>query len=156
MNQNLFINTTSLLAHWQGHRALSRKIFLAFPDESLHSFSVGGMRPYSQLFLEMIKMSAPSIKGFATGEWENLNFNETYSKDELLWMWDQATLDINHWWNQIKPEKFQEVDKAFGQWEGKVYDLILYLIDNEIHHRGQGYVYLRALGIEPPFFWDRG
>jgi uncharacterized damage-inducible protein DinB len=28
-------------------------------------------------------------------------------------------------------------------------------IDNEIHHRGQGYVYLRALGIEPPGFYDR-
>jgi uncharacterized damage-inducible protein DinB len=27
---------------------------------------------------------------------------------------------------------------------------------NEIHHRGQGYVYLRALGIEPPRFYERG
>jgi uncharacterized damage-inducible protein DinB len=36
-----------------------------------------------------------------------------------------------------------------------VYDLFFYLIDNEIHHRGQGYVYLRALDIEPPFFPDR-
>jgi uncharacterized damage-inducible protein DinB len=34
-------------------------------------------------------------------------------------------------------------------------DLILYVIDNEIHHRGQGYVYLRALGIDPPPFYDR-
>ncbi|MGZ5248500.1 MAG: DinB family protein [Flavitalea sp.] len=32
---------------------------------------------------------------------------------------------------------------------------MFYFIDNEIHHRGQGYVYLRSLGIEPPFFWDR-
>jgi uncharacterized damage-inducible protein DinB len=24
-----------------------------------------------------------------------------------------------------------------------------------VHHRGQGYVYLRALGIEPPPFWER-
>ncbi len=156
MNQNLFIDTSSLLHHWHGHRSLSRKVFLAFPEESLHHFSVGGMRPYSQLFLEMIKMAAPTIKGFATGEWDTLNFNETYTREELLNMWDQATVDINHWWNQISPDKFQQVDKAFGQWEGKVYDLILYLIDNEIHHRGQGYAYLRALGIEPPFFWDRG
>jgi uncharacterized damage-inducible protein DinB len=34
-------------------------------------------------------------------------------------------------------------------------DLILYVIDNEIHHRGQGYVSLRVLGIEPPAFYDR-
>jgi len=43
----------------------------------------------------------------------------------------------------------------FGQYEGKVHDLVLYAIDNEIHHRGQGYVYLRALGIEPPPFYER-
>jgi uncharacterized damage-inducible protein DinB len=36
-----------------------------------------------------------------------------------------------------------------------LHDLLLYCIDNEIHHRGQGYVYLRALGIEPPPFWER-
>jgi hypothetical protein len=30
-----------------------------------------------------------------------------------------------------------------------------YWIDNEIHHRGQGYVYLRALGVEPPPFYER-
>jgi uncharacterized damage-inducible protein DinB len=28
-------------------------------------------------------------------------------------------------------------------------------IDNEVHHRGQGYVYLRALGVEPSPFWER-
>jgi hypothetical protein len=27
--------------------------------------------------------------------------------------------------------------------------------DNEIHYRGQGYVYRRALGMEPPPFWER-
>ena len=44
---------------------------------------------------------------------------------------------------------------AFGQYPGTTHDLILYVIDNEIHHRAQGYVYLRALGIEPPPFYDR-
>jgi uncharacterized damage-inducible protein DinB len=37
-----------------------------------------------------------------------------------------------------------------------IYDLLLYIVDNEIHHRGQGYVYLRELGIEPPPFYERG
>ncbi|MGO3807708.1 MAG: DinB family protein [Sphingobacterium sp.] len=31
----------------------------------------------------------------------------------------------------------------------------MYFVDNEIHHRGQGFVYLRSLGIEPPHFWER-
>jgi uncharacterized damage-inducible protein DinB len=37
-----------------------------------------------------------------------------------------------------------------------VHSLVMYVIDNEVHHRGQGYVYLRALGIEPPPFYERG
>ena len=58
-------------------------------------------------------------------------------------------------WNQIPPARFQETITAFGQYTGVLHDLILYVIDNEIHHRGQGYVYLRALGIEPPPFYER-
>jgi uncharacterized damage-inducible protein DinB len=26
--------------------------------------------------------------------------------------------------------------------------------DEHIHHRGQLYVYLRSMGIEPPFIWS--
>ena len=35
------------------------------------------------------------------------------------------------------------------------YDWLVYCIENEIHHRGQGYVYLRQLGVDPPHFWER-
>ena len=45
--------------------------------------------------------------------------------------------------------------QKFGAYEGKTYDLLMYVVDNEIHHRGQGYVYLRTLGIEPPPFYER-
>jgi len=53
---------------------------------------------------------------------------------------------------QNKPELLKQWDRVT---EGPVYASLLYWIDNEIHHRGQGYVYLRSLGIEPPPFWDR-
>ena len=80
---------------------------------------------------------------------------EAKTKADLLQLWDAATNEINVLWPTIPPQRFQEVDKAFGQWEMPIYGLLLYVIDNEIHHRGQGYVYLRALGIEPPPFYDR-
>ena len=50
---------------------------------------------------------------------------------------------------------FAETLTAFGQYTGVLHDMVLYVVDNEIHHRGQGYVYLRSLGIEPPAFYDR-
>ena len=55
----------------------------------------------------------------------------------------------------IPVSRFSETMKAFGQWEMKGFQLLFYVLENEVHHRGQGYVYLRSLGIEPPAFYDR-
>jgi hypothetical protein len=55
----------------------------------------------------------------------------------------------------ILARRFSEAGSAFGPWETPGLNAILYAIDNEIHHRGQGYVYLRAPGLEPPPFWKR-
>lgn len=151
-----------MLEHWQGHRKLTRRVIEAFPDEKLFSHSIGGMRPFSELAMEMITIAAPGVKGLATGEWNQLGDFETDSlpsspktKEELLQLWDWTTEQINHWWPRIPEGRFQQEDVAFGQYEGKVWWHLFYFIDNEIHHRGQGYVYLRSLGIEPPYFWER-
>jgi uncharacterized damage-inducible protein DinB len=34
------------------------------------------------------------------------------------------------------------------------HEMILYGIDDEIHHRGRGYIYSRALRVEPPALRD--
>jgi uncharacterized damage-inducible protein DinB len=95
-------------------------------------------------------------RGLAEGTWETSWDRPRLSKAELLAQWDRDTDEINELWRSIPAERFLERTTAFGQFEGVVHDLMLYVIDNEIHHRGQGYVYLRALGIEPPAFWERG
>ena len=153
----------ALLEHWQGHRRLTRRMIEAFPDDQLFRFSIGGMRPFSAMALEMISMAGAGIQGLATREWTMVKDLDHHSKapapatrQELLSRWDEVTSQIDLLWPRIPPSRFQEIDKAFGEWEGPVYGLFLYWIDNEIHHRGQGYVYLRSLGIEPPAFYDRG
>jgi uncharacterized damage-inducible protein DinB len=73
----------------------------------------------------------------------------------VLRLWDESTEQLAVLWPQIPPQRFQETLTAFGQYTDVLHELILYVIDNEIHHRGQGYVYLRALGIAPPPFYDR-
>lgn len=155
------ITPTELLDHWQGHRRLTRRVIEAFPEEEFFHFSIGGMRPFSELAMEMIGMAAPGIRGALTGEWKavgELDLNSKTSapqtREEVLRLWDQVTEQIDTLWPQIPPHRFQEVDIAFGLYEGPVYWTILYFIDNEIHHRGQGYVYLRSLGVEPPPFWN--
>ena len=103
---------------------------------------------------EMLGMTIPIARGVATGKWTNEERKPT-TKAELLKQWDADTKELDRIWKTIPPHRFQEEDTAFGQWKGTGIWMILYGIDNEVHHRGQGYVYLRSLGIEPPAFYDR-
>ena len=145
----------ALLQHWQGHRRLTRRVIEAFPEDRLFSFSIGSMRPFGAMALEMVSMAEPMVRGIVTGAWDQTLSREPRPKDEILRLWDESTVRIDRLWPQIPAERFQETMTAFGQYPGRVHDLLLYVIDNEIHHRGQGYVYLRALGIEPPPFYER-
>ena len=149
------ISRAALLEHWQGHRRLTRRVIEAFPEDKLFTFTIGGMRPFGALAMELVTMGAPYVRGVVTGKWEQSWDREPRPKAELLKIWDAATEEINRLWPQIPDERFEETIKAFGQWEGRMILTLLYVIDNEIHHRGQGTVYLRALGIEPPPFYER-
>ncbi|HYG40584.1 MAG TPA: DinB family protein [Cytophagales bacterium] len=153
----LVITPENLLNHWQGHRKLTRRVIEAFPEDKLFNYSVGGMRTFAELALEMINMAGPGVRGVATGTWKEFEADspKPKTKEELLKAWDNTTAEIDSYWPQIPAGRFQEMDVAFGQYEGPVYWTLFYFIDNEIHHRGQGYVYLRSLGIAPPPFWER-
>jgi uncharacterized damage-inducible protein DinB len=151
-----FITPQALLDHWQGHRRLTRRVIDAFPEDKLFTFSLGSMRPFGAMALEMLAIALPMVRGIADDEWDTEFKRDERPKSEILRLWDESTDQMNATWPTIPRQRFQETTKAFGQYEGKVHDLVLYAIDNEIHHRGEGYVYLRALGIEPPPFYERG
>jgi uncharacterized damage-inducible protein DinB len=151
------ITSEDLLKHWQGHRALTRRLIEIFPEKDFFEFSIGGMRPFAKLVDELLAIAVPGLKGIVIKQTEA--FSE--GKDNLIFKaqylekWDEATEEINKYWEQLSVEDFSETFNLFGQYEFPVIQNILYFIDNEVHHRGQAYVYLRALNIEPPFFWER-
>ena len=155
-SKSTVLTPAELLTHWQGHRALTRKTLEAFPDDKLYSYRVGGMRTFGELGNEFLGMALPTVRGITTGEWAKFEFAKPTNKQELLAEWDEQTAALNSEFPGIPAERFGETMKAFGQWEMLGFQLLLYVIENEVHHRGQGYVYLRALGIEPPAFYDRG
>lgn len=149
------ITPEQLLGHLQGHRRVTRRVIEAFPEDQLFSFSIGGMRTFGELARELLAMDSPMLAEIVGAESHGYNPPEVSSKEELLRLWDEHTAEIDRLWPQLSPERFQETATVAGQYTSQVWDLLWYGIDNEIHHRGQGYVYLRALGIEPPPFYDR-
>jgi uncharacterized damage-inducible protein DinB len=156
MKTSEIITKAELLKHWQGHRSLTRRVIDAFPEKDLFEFSIGGMRPFSLLAQELISIAGPGLQGIVNRVeepyQESVNLK---TKQEILDQWDKTTQAVDQYFNQIKEEDFHDSFNLFGQYTSPVYENILYFIDNEIHHRGQGYVYLRALNIEPPHFWER-
>lgn len=156
-NTPAVLSKEQLLRHWLGHRFVTRRVIEAFPEKEFFEFSIGGMRPFAALASELLSIAGPALRSIISREItpyveETFVFN---TKQEYLQKWDDETNEIITLWPQIKEQDFEETFKLFGQYEFPIYQNILYFIDNEIHHRGQGYVYLRALGIEPPFFWER-
>lgn len=145
-----------LLSHWQGHRRLTRRVIEAFPDDGLFSFSIGGMRPFGQLAWEMYGVAAYTLEGLTGGDWKNTRWQPQASehKADLLAAWDELTRQLGEQLPAVSPALYPEVrEMAWGSMP--VWVAVLYAVDNEIHHRGQGYVYLRALGVEPPAFYER-
>ena len=156
------ITPEELKEHWQGHRRLTRRMIEAFPEKELFEYSVGGMRPFAQLARELMGLAGMGMRGIITGKWDTvpeLDYHKDKpgprTKQELLHIWDKVTVQIDEQWPQLTSGRFRENIKAFGLYEGTVWGSIFYWIDNENHHRGQGYVYLRSLNITPPAFWER-
>lgn len=148
----------AFLAHWLGHRRLTRRVIEAFPEDQLFTYSVGGMRPFGVMALELVEIAGAMARGVATDEWIKMEGHDraaTIPKSEVLRLHDESTATVEEWYPRIPEGRFNETLTAFGLYPGKVHDLMLYAIDNEIHHRAQGYVYLRSLGIAPPAFYER-
>lgn len=149
------VTPAEFLTHWQGHRRLTRKMFEAFPEGKLFTYSLGGMRTFGEMGNEFLGMALPTVRGMTTLTWEQFEFAKPTNKQELLAEWDAQTAKLDEEFPRIPVGRFSETMKAFGQWEMKGFQLLFYVLENEVHHRGQGYVYLRSLGIEPPAFYDR-
>jgi uncharacterized damage-inducible protein DinB len=151
----LVITPAQFLSHWQGHRRLTRRVIDAFPADQLFTYSVGGMRSFGAIANELLGMVVPTVNGVITNEWSAYAEGAATTKAEVLAQWDESTVQLDTLFPAIPASRFQETMTAFGQWTMPGHDLLLYVVDNEIHHRAQGYVYLRALGIQPPQFWER-
>ncbi|WP_216319362.1 DinB family protein [Deinococcus aestuarii] len=146
-----------LLADWQGHRRLTRRVIEAFPDDQLFTFTAAPpMRSFGELAWEMHGVAAYTLDGLVTDDWREPDWSARppQEKAALLAEWDDLTARLDVELPTVPPSRYGE-DKALFWGTMSALVTALYAIDNEIHHRGQGYVYLRALGIEPPPFYER-
>ncbi len=154
---NSLLTHATLLEYWEDHRRVTRRTIEAFPDDQLFGFQPAPpMRSFGEMMLEVINIVEPNLRGWVTGEWKgDEKYTDLNSKQTLLNAWDQVSALLHEEWGKISEERLLEVEPGYlyGGPPQPHIDRVLYLIDNEIHHRAQGFVYLRLLGLEPPLFY---
>lgn len=150
-----FITSDSILNHWQNHRKLTRQVIEAFPEIKLFKYAMNGMRPFALMAIEMICTADSGVQYLfqdiplsEPARHSGMAFAKT--KEEILNLWDDVTYKIDVLWPLIPQQRFREVTAIPGSCAKTASEVILSWIDNEIHHRAHGYLYLRALKIELP------
>ncbi len=146
---------------WEENRWLTDKITKSFVDAgALDKTPVPGMRSFRQLLLEIWGIEQVYAKGLATEEW-NFAFApvsyQTCDVDELLAFGQRVREQTRSLWSAVTQDALTKPRPTPfpGHPEGNAIAWLTYALENEIHHRAQGYVYLRLLGVEPPAFYVR-
>ena len=159
MNKHVkgILTADAFRTNWQGHRHLTRRIIEAFPVDQLFTFTAASpMRPFGELAWECLDVAEYTLNGLVTDAWPTPDMGGQNPQDKraLLAAWDALTERIDAELPTVPVHRYAE-EKALFWGTMTAFTAVIYAVDNEIHHRGQGYVYLRALGIEPPAFYDR-
>jgi uncharacterized damage-inducible protein DinB len=141
--------------HWQGHRRLTIRTIEAFPEDKLFSYKVEPMRTFGEIANEIIRVETYTLDGIVSENWAWEQGETMTSKDALLASFAQRENSAKELWSELTLERVNAVEKDAMELTWSNRDRLLYMLDNEIHHRAQGYVYLRSLGIEPPAFYER-
>ncbi len=151
------LTRTALIEHWLGHRRLTRRTVEAFPEEDLYAHHAPGMRSFAEMVAELTTWTTPTIRGAIdrTWRWPAGTRRPAATKSALLEAFDEDTAELARLLESVPEARFAELDEPVPGRREAVIASLLYALDNEIHHRAQGFVYLRELGVDPPEFDQR-
>jgi uncharacterized damage-inducible protein DinB len=142
--------------HFAGHRELTLKLVDAFPEEALSSHHAPEMRTFLDILKEIYQVEVYTMHGILSKEWFYADIQVPFStKTEIMAAFDALNTQTAAQWASITAERLNSVEKCLWMESASNTVRLMYMLDNEIHHRAQGYVYLRELGVTPPSFYER-
>ena len=153
------LDPAGLLEILEGNRRLTLRVIEAFPEEALfHYKPVEVLRPFGEMVKEILDIEYDYMRGIALGEWSFSHICDgVKTKADLLSTCHRVRERTRELWPRLTVERLLTVepDPFWGGPPQSHFERLVYALENEIHHRGQAYIYLRELGIEPPAFYER-
>lgn len=154
----MFLTKEDFIEMLEGNRRLTIRAIEAFPEEQLFHFKPDEhLRSFADMIKEIMNMEQGYVQGIALDRWEYKDvFEGCSSKEELISKSHEVRDNTRKLLNEMDEKRLNMVmkDEFFGP-EMSHFARLQYALENEIHHRGQGFTYLRILGIEPPEFYVR-
>ena len=155
------MNKDSLRGLMEGlrlHVGVSLRTVAAIPQSKLDANPVSNMRTPKELALHAFTYMRGVPKGILKGRLTAEDCAEPVDRIQNV---DQLVAWCTESWNSMQEDFEKITDAQLGKmidtYWGKPFPghfLIPIVYDEHLHHRGQLYAYLRALGAEPPFLWS--
>lgn len=144
-----------LLEHLDRNRAVTLEVLRLIPEGMINWRPSDGLRSFGQHLVHVAKTEEFYIHGLFEGSWNSYNVVEggRPGRDVIRKRLRESR------WSTLK--KLREANKRDlwtvpsvpnlpVQWP--VISWLWYLVEHEVHHKAQIFIYLREIGIEPPFF----
>jgi len=145
------VDKKNLMRYWRNVRRLTIKLLDEFPPDKFDFRPTAEVMTVSQLFRHILEVELYIRRGFIEGTWAKAAdpaasfFEKDMLRDKLKYE-HRRTLEML---SGVPDGKFMAVSSTpFGEITGEI--LIQVAIDEEIHHRGNLYTYLRCIGRTPP------
>lgn len=139
---------------------ITLRVVEALPADKLDTHPIPNMRTPKELVTHM----AETMRGVATGviQGKIANYEEhEAAKVSALRTRDELVASLKDAWNEADKairsmSESQATASVETPWDFSPpgWLCVQIVFDEHLHHRGQLYTYLRALGAEPPFMWD--
>jgi uncharacterized damage-inducible protein DinB len=141
----------AIIKYWDNVRELTLKLLDLFPDDKFSFRPVSEIRSVAEQFEHILSVELYIREGLVSDMWSTvptlgLGHADKATLRERLNGEHLVTSDVLR---ALPEDGFNRLYQAkFGPVSGE--GLIYLAIDEEIHHRGNLYIYLRLLDIKPP------
>ena len=159
------MNLAYIKTLWEDLRlvnGVTLRVIEALPSDSIDTRPIRDMRTPKELVTHMAEAMRAIAVGMTKGSIEDFEKREPEvcasltTREDLVRAMHSAWSEANAAVQSLT--EAQAAGKVETPWNftppGWMCAQIIF--DEHLHHRGQLYVYLRALGVEPPNMWDFG
>ena len=138
---------------------VTRKVLQAIPEDKLDFRATPEMRTVRELVLHMYGSPVGMVEAIPRGELTMADYQagedikHAPDKETMIAYCDACMAQVLKIGEEISEEKLNSIIKCFYG-DFPIYEHLGFIYDEHWHHRGQLYVYLRLMGVQPPFLYD--